>query len=285
MPTVPWLLCALALLTACGPRTPEQPSRAASVPAVEAKGWTVEADGRASRTVADPAGAAQLVVPQRCRTAPCALVIVSHGRGGQALDGITHPPFDSLVDAIDSRGYVLLLSNDGGKETWGSPAALASIRRVYQAAQPHFQGNGRVYTLGISMGGLPATLTAYRRTLGIPIRAVALVAGRVNLRDARRTSVRRAQSIGLAYGTAPLTGHDPVNDFARFAGRLTPLLTVVSPQDTAVSSAANGERLAALARGAGADVQVVTVRGPHLSSGYMNAEVGRKIALFFKAHP
>ncbi|WP_019012030.1 alpha/beta hydrolase family protein [Deinococcus aquatilis] len=285
MPTVPWLLCALALLTACSPQTPEQPSRAASVPAVGAKGWTVEADGRASRAIADPGGAAQLIVPARCRTAPCALVIVSHGRGGQALDGVTHPPFDTVVDAIDSQGYVLLLSNDGGKETWGSPRALASVRRIYQAAQAHFQGNGRVYTLGISMGGLPATLTAYRRTLGIPIRAVALVAGRVNLQDARRTSVKRAQSIGLAYGTAPLTGHDPVNDFASFPGRLTPLLTVVSPQDTAVASTPNGERLAALARRAGADTQVVTVQGPHLSSGYMNANVGRQIALFFKAHP
>ncbi len=248
-------------------------------------GWTVEPDGRASRPIPDPQGAAQLVVPPRCRQARCALVIVSHGRGGQALDGVTHPPFDTLVDAIDVQGYVLLLSNDGGRETWGSPGALAYIKRVYQAARPHYQGNGRLYTLGISMGGLPATLTAYRQTLGVPVQATALVAGRVNLKDAVRTSQRRGQSVRRAYGGGSLSGHDPVNDFAQFSGRLTPLLTVVSPQDTAVPSAANGERLAALARRAGADVQVLQVRGPHLSGGYMNASIGRQIGEFFSAHP
>lgn len=253
------------------------------VPALAA-GWQVEPGGRASRPIPDPQGAAQLVVPARCRPVRCGLVIVSHGRGGQALDGVTHPPLDTLLDAIDIQGYVLLLSNDGGRETWGSPAALAYIGRIYQAARPHYQGNGRLYTLGISMGGLPATLTAYRQTLG-PVRATAIVAGRVNLKEAMRTSQRRAQSVRRAYGGASRSGHDPVNDFAWFRGRLTPLLTVVSPQDAAVASAANGERLAALARGAGADVRVVQVQGPHLAGGYMNAGIGRQIGAFFSAHP
>lgn len=275
------LLTVAALLGGCRARRDSTvQTRQAPAPV-----WTVEADGRASRAVPDPGGAAQLVVPPRCKHARCGLVIVSHGRGGQALDGITHPPFDTLVDAIDVQGYVLLLSNDGGPETWGSPGALSYIRRVYQAAQPHFQGNGRVYTLGISMGGLPATLTAYRNTLGVPVRAVAIVAGRVNLTDALRTSERRAASIQKAFGAASLAGHDPVNDFAGLSGRRTPLLAVVSPQDTAVSSAMNGERLAALARGAGAEVQLIRVQGPHLSRGYMNPDVGRQIAAFFNAHP
>ncbi|BDP44598.1 alpha/beta hydrolase (plasmid) [Deinococcus aetherius] len=279
------LLTLAALLTACmSPRADSGPGPA-RLSLTVAKGWTVEADGRATRAVPDPQGAAQLVVPGRCRKASCPLVIVSHGRGGQALDGITHPPFDTLVDAVDAQGYVLLLSNDGGRETWGSPGALTYIRRVYRAAQPHFQGDGRVYTLGISMGGLPATLTAYRQTLGVKVRATALVAGRVNLSDAVRTSARRAASIRRAYGAVSLAGHDPVNDFATFRGRRTPLLTVVSPQDTAVRSAANGVRLAHLARAAGADVRVIQVQGPHLSRGYMNADIGRQIALFFKAHP
>lgn len=279
------LLTLAALLTACtsprasGGREPVRLSLAA------ARGWTVEADGRATRAVPDPQGAAQLVVPERCRRANCPLVIVSHGRGGQALDGITHPPFDTLVDAIDVQGYVLLLSNDGGQETWGSPGALTYIRRVYRAARPHFQSDGRIYTLGISMGGLPATLMAYRRTLGVEVRATAIVAGRVNLSDAVRTSVRRAASVRRAYGAASLARHDPVNDFATFPGRRTPLLTVVSPQDTAVRSAANGVRLAHLARSAGASVRVIQVQGPHLSRGYMNADIGRQIALFFNAHP
>ncbi|GBF04519.1 alpha/beta hydrolase [Deinococcus aerius] len=280
------MLCLLAgLPAACTAPRSETASIRTVTPSASSDTWRLEADGRATRAVPDPQGAAQLVVPGRCRKASCPLVIVSHGRGGQALDGITHPPFDTLLDAIDAQGYVLLLSNDGGRETWGSPGALAYIRRVYRAAQPHVQGDGRVYTLGISMGGLPATLTAYRQTLGVKVRATALVAGRVNLSDAVRTSARRAASIRRAYGTASLAGHDPVNDFATFRGRRTPLLTVVSPQDMAVGSAANGVRLAHLARGVGADVRVIQVQGPHLSRGYMNADIGRQIALFFKAHP
>ncbi|MFC3832929.1 MULTISPECIES: hypothetical protein [Deinococcus] len=132
------------------------------------------------------------------------------------------------------------------------------------------------------MGGLPATLTAYSQTLG-PVRASASVAGRVNLKDTVRTSQRRGQSVRRAYGGASLSGHDPVNDFARFRGRLTPLLTVVSPQGTGVASAANGERLAVLARRVGADVRVVPVKGPHLFGGYMNAGIGRQIGEFFSA--
>ncbi len=147
-------------------------------------GWRLDPDGRRSLILPDPAGASQLVVPPVCWQRACPLVIVSHGRGGQASDGSTHQPFDAMLDAIDVQGFVLLLSSDGGRETWGSPRALNTLRRAYHAALSHFQHDGRVYTLGISMGGLPATLTAYRRTLGIPVNAVALVAGRVNLNNA-----------------------------------------------------------------------------------------------------
>lgn len=272
------LLGLAALLGSCAPGDQSQ-----SQPA-PLEGWTVEREGRATRPIPDALGAAQLVVPPRCQRERCGLVIVSHGRGGQALDGITHPPFDTLLDAIDVQGYVLLLSNDGGPETWGSPRALAYLRRVYRAAQPLFRGDGRVYTLGLSMGALPATLAAYRKELGVPVRAVAIVAGRVNLQEARRTSRKRAASIQKAYAAASSAGHDPVHDFARFPGRRTPLLVVVSPQDRTVNSASNGERLAALARQAGAAVQVIRVRGPHLASGYMNPEVGHQIGQFFQAH-
>lgn len=277
------LLLLTLLLTSCRSRTAE--TGRGPVTGQASSGWTVEADGHAVRAIPDPLGDAQLVVPATCRSTRCPLVIVSHGRGGQALDGVTHAPLDTLLDALDTQGYVLLLSNDGGPTTWGNPAALASIRRVYRAAQPHVQGNGRVYTLGISMGGLPAVLTAYQGMLGVPVQATAIIAGRVNLQDAVRTSVRRAASIRRAFGALDLFSADPVNGFRRFPGRRTPLLTVVSPQDTAVNSRTNGLRLAQLARQAGADVQIISVKGPHLARGYVNAEIGRQIARFFATHP
>ncbi|CAM3674632.1 Alpha/beta hydrolase [Deinococcus saxicola] len=255
-----------------------------NVQAQGSAGWKLDPDGRRSLILPDPAGDSQLVVPPVCWQRACPVVIVSHGRGGQASDGSTHAPFDALLDAIDVQGFVLLLSSDGGRETWGSLAALNTLRWAYRAALPRFQHNGRVYTLGISMGGLPATLTAYRRTLGIPINAVALVAGRVNLNNAVRTSKSRGRSVAAAYGGASTRGHDPVNDFGQFVGTKTPLLVVSSPQDQAVNGVKNGLLLAMLVRRVGAKTQVIGVMGPHLNRQYVNADIGRQIGLFFRAH-
>ncbi|CAM3461845.1 Alpha/beta hydrolase [Deinococcus saxicola] len=246
--------------------------------------WKLDPDGRRSLILPDPAGDSQLVVPSVCWQRACPVVIVSHGRGGQASDGSIHKPFDALLDAIDIQGFVLLLSSDGGRETWGSPVALNTVRRAYRAALPRFQHDGRVYTLGISMGGLPATLTAYRRTLGIPVKAVGLVAGRVNLKDGVRTSKSRARSVAAAYSGASTRGHDPVNDFGQFVGRRTPLLVVSSPQDQVVSGVKNGLLLATLARKVGAKTKVIRVMGPHLNRQYVNGDVGRQIGLFFSTY-
>lgn len=255
-----------------------------SVQAQSSAGWKLDPDGRRSLILPDPAGDSQLVVPSVCWQRACPLVIVSHGRGGQASDGSTHAPFDAMLDAIDKQGFVLLLSSDGGRETWGSPAALNTLRRAYRSALPRITHDGRVYTLGISMGGLPATLTAYRRTLGLPINAVALVAGRVNLNNAVRTSKSRGRSVAAAYAGASTQGHDPVNDFSGFVGTRTPLLVVSSPQDQAVSGDQNGLLLATLAQKVGARTKIIRVTGPHLNRQYVNADVGRQIGAFFKAH-
>ncbi|WP_344983869.1 hypothetical protein [Deinococcus rubellus] len=94
----------------------------------------------------------------------------------------------------------------------------------------------------------------------------------------------RGKSITDAYGSAALKTSDPVNHFQHFIGRRTPLMVVVSPQDTVVSSVKNGGRLAHLARAAGASVKVVQVSGQHLTHGDVNAEVGRQIGAFFLRH-
>lgn len=255
-----------------------------SVQAQSSSGWKLDPDGRRSLILPDPAGDSQLVVPSACWQRACPLVIVSHGRGGHASDGSTHAPFDAMLDAIDKQGFVLLLSSDGGRETWGSPAALNTLRRAYRAALLQFRHDRRVYTLGISMGGLPATLTAYRRTLGLPINAVALVAGRVNLNNAVRTSKSRGRSVAAAYAGASTQGHDPVNDFGGFVGTRTPLLVVSSPQDQAVSGVQNGLLLATLAQKVGARTKIIGVMGPHLNRQYVNADIGQQIGAFFKAH-
>ncbi|CAM3693853.1 Alpha/beta hydrolase [Deinococcus saxicola] len=134
------------------------------------------------------------------------------------------------------------------------------------------------------MGGLPATLTAYRRTLGFPINSIALVAGRVNLNNAVRTSKSRGRSVAAAFAGAFTHGHNPVNDISGFVGTRTPLLVVSSPQDQAVSGIQNGLLLATLARKVGARTKVIGVRGPHLNRQYVNADIGRQIGAFFRTH-
>lgn len=246
--------------------------------------WTLTPDGRHLLILPDAAGDSQLIVPPACWKRACPLVIVSHGRGGQASDGRSHKPFNAMLSALDVQGYALLLSSDGGGDTWGSPAALNTLRRAYRAALPRFQHDGRVYTLGISMGGLPATLIAYRRTLGLSVGAVAVVGGWVNLRNAVRTSRSRTRAVTAAYGQASTRGHDPVNDFSGFVGKRTPLLVVSSPQDRMVAGEKNGLLLAALARKAGAQTEIIAVTGPHLNRQYVNADIGRQIGAFFGAH-
>ncbi|TSA80350.1 hypothetical protein FNU79_16620 [Deinococcus detaillensis] len=96
--------------------------------------------------------------------------------------------------------------------------------------------------------------------------------------------MNRGKSITDAYGSASLQASDPVDYFQHFTHRRTPLMVVVSPQDTVVSSAKNGGRLAHLARAAGASLQLVQVSSQHLTYGYVNAEVGRQIGAFFLQH-
>ncbi|MFC3832930.1 MULTISPECIES: hypothetical protein [Deinococcus] len=94
-----------------------------------AAGRQVEPGDRTLRPIPDAQGAVQLIMPARCRHARCGLVVVPHGRGGQALDGVTHPPSGTLPDVIDAQGYVLLC-NDSGRETRGSPVILTAIGTV-----------------------------------------------------------------------------------------------------------------------------------------------------------
>ncbi|MGH8615806.1 MAG: alpha/beta hydrolase family protein, partial [Gammaproteobacteria bacterium] len=181
-----------------------------------------------------------------------------------------------------------LLSEDAGPETWGNDAALNYIIRMFKQAKARFLWNGSVFTIGISMGGLPATLTAYRQTLGIPVKAIALIAGRVNLLDAFVGPKDRSADIDSAYGTSFYTSqeyaHDPIADFYSYIGNKTPVLAIVSAQDDTVNSKTNGELLVNLSKKLGVESNIYSVEGPHLGSGYLSVDVASKIASFFNLH-
>jgi len=138
------------------------------------------------------------------------------------------------------------------------------------------------------MGGLPATLTAYRQTLGIPVKAVALIGGRVNLLDALGGPKGRFAQIDEAYSIPfyPLREyeHDPVGDFNGFIGNKTPVLAIVSPQDDAVNSKSNGELLVKKSKKLGVRSNIYSVDGEHLGSGYLSVDVATEIVFFFEQY-
>lgn len=241
-------------------------------------------------TLADRTGESVLLIPRACERRGCPLVVVSHGRQASARSELGDPVLKRFFDHLGSRGYVLLLSGDAGPESWGNQAALTSIRRAFKRAKTQFQWDGRPYTLGISMGGLCATLTAYRLTLAVPVKAVALIAGRVNLADAHCGPPERTAALERAYGATgeafwrAVRYHDPVQDFADFEGNTTPVLAVASPEDTAVNSAVNGQWLVQLGRLAGAPSQSLTVSGCHLGPEHLGAGVAKRIEHFFANH-
>jgi hypothetical protein len=251
---------------------------------------SAEPDMGQQSIVSDPAGDAILIVPPVCLSGHCPLLIVSHGRKASPASQLRHPVLKRFFQILSSYGYVLLFSDDAGPETWGNAAALAMIRRICAVALTRFNWNGTIYTLGISMGGLSATLTAYRRTLKTPVAAVALVGGRVNLADAHSGPPGRTAAIDLAYpahGPVFATasrGHDPVNGFADFPGKSTPVIAIVSPGDSVVSSTRNGERLVELSRTAGTASRLITVTGQHLGRGHFTDAIAQRIARFFEQH-
>ncbi|MGH8550298.1 MAG: hypothetical protein ACRERU_17195 [Methylococcales bacterium] len=160
-------------------------------------------------TISDRAGDARLVIPAGFQHRECALVIVSHAREAKPADELHNPPYPDFFHALGAAGYVLLLSEDSGDEDWGNAAALRSVERVFNKARERFKWNRTIFMLGLSMGGLPATLTAYRGTLKTPVNAVALIAARVNLADAYTAPAERRAAIEAAYATDVKPNFDP----------------------------------------------------------------------------
>lgn len=238
-------------------------------------------------TIGDPAGDGQLILADHCLHRPCPLVIVSHCLGKAPMEQLRFRAYEGVFEPLVDHGFALLLSSDAGTDTYGNDAALAYIQRVFQQARQAFHWDGRVYTLGVSMGGLPALLTAYRQTLGQPVQATALIAGVTHLQHIHQGPPARTARVEQAYrGSFPsaAAGHDPVGDFQHFAGRRTPLLVVASGDDSVIPVDRHGARLLALARDAGADARLLKVDGAHIGPGHFTPRVARTIIEFYQNH-
>lgn len=224
-------------------------------------------------------GPSFLRVPPACYWRECALVIVSHPRGQSAERLRESAQVGVLVDALLEVPFAVLLSDDGGPTTWGSPAALAQVAGLRREAAEHFAWNGRTYALGLSMGGLLALRSALPGS-PYPVSGVALIDGWADLRGAWKTSARRRQEIAEAYG---LSSEPPVALNPLVQAELNPplpLFVLVSPEDTTVPARSNGERLYARAQpGVSAFVKV---SGPHLGANRFSPVIAHQLAAFFE---
>ncbi|KEF35082.1 alpha/beta hydrolase [Deinococcus sp. RL] len=224
-------------------------------------------------------GPSFLRVPPACYRQECALVVVSHPRGQSAERLLESPQVNALVDALLAVPLAVLLSDDGGETTWGSPAALTQVASLRQEAGAHFAWNGRTYALGLSMGGLLALRSALPGS-PYPVGGVALIDPWLSLGHAWGTALSRRAEIAQAYGTGGAEPHASLDPLllAQQAPKL-PLFVVASPDDRVVPMDANAARLRH--RALPGPSQFVQLSGPHLGANRFSPRVAEQLADFF----
>lgn len=223
-------------------------------------------------------GSSYLYVPQQCYRQECALVIISHPRDQNADRLLNSPQVAKMVGELLGGPFAVLLSNDAGVNTWGSPQALAEVAQVRQEAVRHFAWSERTYALGLSMGGIMALRSALP---GSPyqVNGVALIDAWVDLRQAWGTSLTRRKEIVKAYGTAtaPTPQVNPLNLFQ--SQQRVPVLLFASPDDKIVPMEANA---AALRRALPNSSKLLQLDGPHLGANRFSGNVTTQIRQFFQ---
>lgn len=224
-------------------------------------------------------GPSFLRVPPACYRQECALVVVSHPRGQSAERLLESPQVSVLTQALLDVPLAVLLSDDGGESTWGSPAALAQVASLRQEAGSHFAWNGRTYALGLSMGGLLALRSALPGS-PYPVGGVALIDPWADLRNAWGTALTRRVEINHAYGLAEREPTPDLNPLAlaEQAPRI-PLFLVASPDDDVVPMTTNAVRLRN--RAAPGPSRFVQLSGPHLGGNRFSPKVADQLADFF----
>ena len=237
--------------------------------------------------IPDPTGDALLVVPPDCSVMSCPLLLVSHPLGAipeYGIDFVNHAGYAQFLERFSQAGYALLLSSDGGRETWGNVGALENTYRVWNAALGRFDYSGQTFSLGVSMGALPATLLGL--TGRIPLEGTITIGGVLNLPDIYRrsdptypASLTRAYSLPtqvsdaqLAYATMP---HDPIGGTLFFSKLDIPFLAIGSRGDTRVPLERNATAFVRQMQPFQSDSRVLEVTGPHLSAAHFSEEVSR----------
>jgi dipeptidyl aminopeptidase/acylaminoacyl peptidase len=242
----------------------------------------------------DTLGDSILLVPDLCSFSSCPLLIVSHPYGATpeyGLDFVAHPQYAHFLNRFLEGGYALLLSSDGGRETWGNPDALGAVVRAWKLAQTQFHYSGNTYSLGVSMGALPAALVGL--TGKIDIKATVSLAGVLSLpqmyfdsNSGMRNSIARAYGLPIdnlispdQLGFATVT-HNPLEDTYYFKERKIPFLVIGSSADKLVSFAKQGLAFVEKMQTFDPRSKSLEVTGPHLSGTHFSDEVAQQVLDF-----
>jgi len=185
-------------------------------------------------------------------------------------------------------GWHILRSADAGPATYGNDSALNYCARMCEKAVERCDWDGRLFTLGISMGSLTALQMTWKGLFPYPVRAVATIDGVMDLQAVhaspveRRLRIEKAYAIGGGTGFAEATqGHDPLRDFQRFKHKEIPLLAFASSEDALLPIGKHSAAMVAASQEVGAKSKLVRTGGPHLAEEHFTVETASRIVSFF----
>lgn len=187
------------------------------------------------------------------------VVVYAHGSGENVENIFRDPAKQEIFRTLLQAGYALAASDAHG-DNWGSPASERDTLDLVAALRR--RGLRAVYVLALSMGGF----NGLQLLDAVPIKAWAGIFPACDLASVYAVGLYPGQ-IRSAYGVrrggsvrVALRGRSPV---AVDPPPGLPMRFWASPDDRVIPKRANTDACAALARRAGADVEVTTTSGDH----------------------
>jgi pimeloyl-ACP methyl ester carboxylesterase len=240
----PYVVCVAALLAAAGCGGGSEPAP----PPDRAKGDIERFEIRGQ--------AAVLITPDPPGDK---VVVYTHGSGETADLAFRDPAKQPIFQALLRAGYALAASDAHG-DNWGSPASERDTVELARALRG--RGLRDVYVLALSMGGFNGLQLLEHG----PVKAWAGIFPACDLRSVYDVGIypgqiRRAYHLPAKGPIAAALRRRSPNAVRPPPG--LPMRFWASPEDRVIPKRANTDVCAALARRAGARVQVTVTRGDH----------------------
>jgi pimeloyl-ACP methyl ester carboxylesterase len=187
------------------------------------------------------------------------VVIYTHGSGENVENIFRDPAKQEIFRTLLRAGYALA-ADDAHGNNWGNPASRRDALDLVAAVRR--RGFRDIYVIALSMGGF----NGLQLLDAVPIKAWAGIFPACDLASVYAVGLYPGQ-IRSAYGVRHgASVRDAIRDRSPVAVDPPPGLPMrfwASPDDRVIPKRANTDVCAALARRAGADVEVTTTRGDH----------------------